>query len=98
MSKVLKQVERGEWVPPREVNKTVPAALDAICRKAMALRPEDRYGSAQALAEDVEHWLADEPVSAYAEPRGARLRRWMRKRPRRVTAALVLRRGYSRCV
>jgi hypothetical protein len=90
LGKVLKQVERGEWVPPREVNKSVPAALDAICRKAMALRPADRYGSAQALAEDVEHWLADELVSAYAEPAGARLRRWMRKRPRRVTAALVL--------
>jgi serine/threonine-protein kinase len=56
----------------------------------MALRPEERYGSAQALAEDVEHWLADEPVAAYAEPAGARLRRWVRKRPRRVTAAVVL--------
>jgi tetratricopeptide (TPR) repeat protein len=87
---VLKQVERGAWVPPREVNGSVPAALDAICRKAMALRPGDRYSSAQALAEDVEHFLADEPVAAYPEPRAARLRRWMRKRPRRVTAALVM--------
>ena len=90
LGKVLKQVERGEWLPPRQVNKSVPAALDAICCKAMSLRPEDRYSAAQALAEDLEHWLADEPVSAYAEPAGARLRRWMRKRPRRVTAALVL--------
>ena len=87
---VVKQVERGEWLPPRQVNGSVPAALDAICRKAMALRPEERYASALALAEDVEHWLADEPVGAYAEPAGARLRRWMRKRPRRVTAAVVL--------
>jgi tetratricopeptide (TPR) repeat protein len=87
---VVKQVEQGSWVPPRQVNGAVPAALDAICRKAMALRPEDRYGSALALAEDVEHWLADEPVAAYAESAGARLRRWMRKRPRRVTAAVVL--------
>ena len=87
---VIKQVERGEWLPPRQVNGSVPAALDAICRKAMALRPEERYGSALALAEDVEHWLADEPVAAYPEPAGARLRRWVRKRPRRVTAAVVL--------
>ncbi|HEY7426671.1 MAG TPA: serine/threonine-protein kinase [Gemmataceae bacterium] len=90
MGAVLKQVERGEWLPPRQVIPSVPPALDAICRKAMSWRPQDRYSSAQALAEDVEHWLADEPVSAYAEPAGARLRRWMRKRPRRVTAALVL--------
>jgi serine/threonine protein kinase len=87
---VVQQVKRGAWLPPRQVNGSVPAALDAICRKAMALRPEERYATALALAEDVEHWLADEPVSAYAEPAGARLRRWMRKRPRRVTAAVVL--------
>jgi tetratricopeptide (TPR) repeat protein/tRNA A-37 threonylcarbamoyl transferase component Bud32 len=90
VGKVLKQVERGEWLPPLQVNKSVPAALDAICCKAMSLRPEERYSAAQALAEDLEHWLADEPVSAYAEPAGVRLRRWMRKRPRRVTGALVL--------
>ena len=36
------------------------------------LKPEDRYGSALALAADVEHFLADEPVSAYREPWGAR--------------------------
>ncbi len=74
VAEVVKQVERGEWKPAREVNRAVPASLDAICRKAMALRPEERYGSALALAEDVEHWLADEPVAAYAEPVGARLR------------------------
>ena len=68
----------------------VPAGLDAICRKAMALRPEDRYGSPLELAEEVEHWLADEPVSAYREPAAVRVRRWMRQRPKRVTAAAVL--------
>ena len=47
---------------------TVDRALDAVCLKAMALRREDRYGSAKALAEDIEHWLADEPVAAYTEP------------------------------
>src|SRR5262249_54889803 len=29
---VVKQVQRGSWVPPRQVNGSVPAALDAICR------------------------------------------------------------------
>ena len=46
----------------------VPRPLDAICRKAMALRPDDRYASALDLAADVERWLADEPVSAEREP------------------------------
>ena len=39
----------------------------------MALRPEDRYGSCRGLAEDLERWMADEPVLAWREPlRGGR--------------------------
>jgi tetratricopeptide (TPR) repeat protein len=87
---VLPQVQRGAWRPAREVNAAVPAALEAICRKAMAPRPEERYGSALELAGEVEHWLADEAVAAYREPAAARLRRWVRKHPRRVTAVAVL--------
>jgi serine/threonine-protein kinase len=87
---VLRRTQEGSWPPPRQVNAAAPAALDAVCRKAMALRPGDRYASALELAGELEHWLADEPVSAYREPAGGRLRRWARKHPRRVTAAAVL--------
>ena len=90
VAEVLEQVRQGSWIPSRTVNALVPAELDAICRKAMALRPEDRYGSPLELAEEVEHWLGDEPVSAYREPVAARVRRWLRKHPKRVTAAAVL--------
>ena len=37
-------------------------ALEAICSKAMALRPEDRYSTTRALADDLERWLADEDL------------------------------------
>ncbi len=53
----------------------------------MALKPEDRYPSAQALAEDVERWTADEPVSAFPEPFRERVRRWARRNRTAVTAA-----------
>src|SRR5262249_9467555 len=65
---VLQRVSRGGWPAPRAVRRDVPPALDAVCRKAMALKPEGRYASALDLAADIEHWLADEPVSAYQEP------------------------------
>ena len=78
----------GEIAAPRQVKREVPPALEAICRKAMARRPEDRYDSAKALADDVEHWLADEPVAAWREPvttrggagRRGTVRRWRRPR------------------
>jgi hypothetical protein len=58
----------------------------------MALRVQDRYASATDLAADVEHWLADQPVSAHREPLRDRLRRWVRRHQTLVTglAALVL--------
>ena len=46
----------------------MPRALEAICLKAMATRPEDRYATALELAADVKRWLADEPVTAWREP------------------------------
>jgi tetratricopeptide (TPR) repeat protein len=43
----------------------------------MALRPEDRYATPRALAAEIEHWLADERVAAYAEPWSTKARRWL---------------------
>ncbi|HJT75692.1 MAG TPA: protein kinase, partial [Gemmataceae bacterium] len=79
VGEIMRKVQRGAIVPPRQFERGVPPALDAICLKAMALRPADRYPTARALAEDVEHWLADEPVSAYRDPWAARAARWARR-------------------
>jgi serine/threonine-protein kinase len=88
---VLRRAQRGEFPPPRQVKKGIPAALEAVCLKAMALRPEDRYGSAGALADDIERWLADEPVLARREPWWMRVRRWARRhRPLVALAAGLL--------
>jgi serine/threonine protein kinase len=87
---LLQQVQRGAWLPPRQMKANTPAGLDAICRKAMALQPEDRYPSALALAADVEHWLADEPVTAYREPLSIRTRRWLRQHRPLVAGAAAL--------
>ncbi len=87
---VRAQVRQGRFPPPRSVNPAVPPALDAVCRKAMAYLPVDRYVTALALAADVEHWLADEPVTAYAEPWTARAGRWARRHRTAVVGAAVL--------
>ncbi len=73
----MQRVERGHVVLPRKLNADTPAALDAICMRAMSVRPEDRYGSAHGLADDIEHWLADATVDAYLEPRSTRAVRWL---------------------
>jgi serine/threonine-protein kinase len=87
---VLDRVRAGDWPPPRQVKAGVPRPLDAICRKALALKPADRYPSAMALATDVEHWLAGEPVAAYRDPISVRLGRWRRRHRTAVAAVAVL--------
>jgi serine/threonine protein kinase/WD40 repeat protein len=87
---VLQQVQLGRFRPVRQVNPAVPPALEAICFKAMALAPQDRYPSARALADDIEHWLADEPVSVYQDPLALRLARWARRHKPLVTGAVAV--------
>jgi serine/threonine-protein kinase len=89
-AEVLPKVQRGEFTRPRVVNVSIPKPLEAICVKAMALKPADRYATPHALAEDIEHWLADEPVSAYREPWPDRVQRWARKHRTLVTSGAAV--------
>jgi serine/threonine-protein kinase len=84
---VLRAVQKGDFPPPRQVDPTMDRALEAVCLKAMETRPEDRYPTAKSLAEDLERWMADEPVSAWREPVSRRVRRWARRNRTLVTAA-----------
>jgi serine/threonine-protein kinase len=83
---VLKRIVQEPPTPPRQLVATTPAALEAVCLKALAKRPEMRYASARDLARDVDRWLADEPVSAWREPLRLRAGRWVRRHQTAVTA------------
>jgi serine/threonine-protein kinase len=83
---LIGNVQMGRFEAPRSVNQAVPKPLEAVCLKAMARRPADRYVSARALADDIERFLADEPVAAFRESLAARIGRWMRKHRAAVLA------------
>ncbi len=86
---LLERVCRGKLDSPRSINPLVPRALQAICLKALAFRPEDRYASAVALADDLARWLADEPVSALPESIWRRLGRWTRRHRKAAIAGVL---------
>jgi hypothetical protein len=46
----------------------VPAELQAIVGKCLAKRPEERYSSAAMVADDLERWLAGDPVIVLPSP------------------------------
>jgi eukaryotic-like serine/threonine-protein kinase len=87
---VLRRVREEEPAPPRAAWPDVPVALVAVCRKALARRPEDRYAAAADLARDVQSWLGDDPVSAYREQLPARLGRAARRHKPLVAGAVGL--------
>jgi len=87
-AEVLDKARRSEVMNPQLVASDTPPALAAICRRAMAHQPAQRYPSAAELAQELQHWLADEPVQAYREPWPARCLRWMRRH--RLAVAIVL--------
>jgi serine/threonine-protein kinase len=86
---VLDRARRGLVRSPRGLNPRVPRALEAVCLKAIAPDPRDRYPSSRALAEDIERWMADEPVAAYPDRLGQRLARWARRHRARAQAAVA---------
>jgi len=84
---VIRRVQKGQIPPPRQLDASIDRALEAVCQQAMAVKPPDRYGSPRALADDVERWMADEPVSAWHEPWTRTLVRWLTRHRVGVTAA-----------
>jgi len=86
---VIRAVQRGEFRPPRELDPSIDPALEANCLNAMAHRPENRYAACRALADDLDRWMADEPVTAWLVPLSRRARRRAQRNRTTVTAAAV---------
>jgi serine/threonine protein kinase len=76
---VAAKARQGRFPAPRSLQPGVPAALEAICLRAMAIEPGERYLDVLELARDVERWLADEPVSVFRERYATRAQRWLHR-------------------
>jgi serine/threonine protein kinase len=68
------------------VKRTLSGDLDTIVLKALKKKPEDRYTSAQALQEDLERYLAEQPVHAQPDSFGYRVQKFL-ARNRLITVA-----------
>lgn len=74
--------------PPSALNPEVPKDLESVILKALSHRPSDRYADGAELADDLERFLAGEPVTARPISTVAHLVRRARRKPA-LTAALA---------
>jgi WD40 repeat protein/serine/threonine protein kinase len=87
---VLRQIAFEEPRPPRRLNDKIPAELETIVLKAMAKVPEERYATAQELADDLRLFLEDKPIRARRPSLRQRAAKWARRHKTVVRAALAV--------
>jgi hypothetical protein len=63
-------IHRDKFRRPSQHDPALDKAREAVCLPAMATQPEDRYPTPKALADDLDRWMADEPVTL--PPTGSR--------------------------
>ncbi len=88
----LRQVVDHDPAPPRLTNPQADRDLETIALKCLRKEPDARYGTAEEVAQDLERWLAGDPI--LARPLGplAAVWRWSRRHPAATVlgAALIL--------
>jgi serine/threonine-protein kinase len=86
----LDLVIQGKLVPPRDLNHEVDQELQAVCLKCLHKDPAQRYGSADALANDLKRWISLEPTLAGKPTVPKHVWYWFRRHPARVAMACLV--------
>ena len=70
------RVRRGAMTPPRQAAPWLPAELERVIHRALALQPHDRYPTVSALREDIDAVLARRPLVHVRSTPLERLLKW----------------------
>ncbi len=87
--KIFRLILEANPTPLRRQNPAIPKDLAIICGKAMSLRPQDRYSSAQELVDDLQAFLNHHPIKAVPPSSLIRFRHWVRRHPTTLLSGAV---------
>lgn len=90
LQETLSRAKLNQFITPRQRNSKIPKELEAICLKAMATSPEDRYQKATDMGQDLENWITGDPISVLPDTALKKAERWLRRHARGVIASMLL--------
>ncbi|HEY7308776.1 MAG TPA: WD40 repeat domain-containing serine/threonine protein kinase [Gemmataceae bacterium] len=88
--RLIDEIKHQEPIRPRALDRRIPRDLETIVLKAIHKEAKRRYQSADAMAEDLRRFLANEPIRARRAGRLERLRLWSRRNPSLAVLLLLL--------
>lgn len=88
VDETAQQVLLQEPMPPTQIQPGIPRDLETICLVCLQKNPAHRYGSAEAIAEDLRRFLANEPILARRTHLPERVVKWAIRRPLLATISL----------
>ena len=87
---LLLQILNDDPRPLRQIDRAIPVELETIVLKATAKIPAERYSTAGEMAADLRRYLDEIPILARRPTLVDRIRKWMRRHPSLVGAAVLL--------
>jgi hypothetical protein len=88
-AETLAQVTSHDLVSPSRLQPKVPRDLETICLKCLEKDPARRYPTAAELVDDLDRFLAGDPVRARPVPTWEKVKRWAERRPARAFIAVL---------
>ena len=86
----LLQVLEQEPTAPRKMNQSIPADLETICLKCLEKQPENRFGSAQDVRDELDRYLNGEPIITRRLNVAEWCWRWAQRRPGAAAAMVIV--------
>lgn len=83
-------IVRGRRRQLRQVDKSLPADLELVLERALELEPARRYASMNEFADDLQRFLAHEPLLATQPSAWYRLRKLVRRHPGSIAAGIAV--------
>ena len=81
---------KGHVPRPASLGVKLDTDIETICMRCLEREPAQRFGSAEALADDLSRWLEGKPIRSRRTPFPRRVWKWARRNPGIATLSVLL--------